>query len=246
MLVIQPSERDAPAMLGEWLAAAGAELNLVRPAHSRMPEDLDAYRAVVCLGGAMSANAVLEYPWLSDVQRVLARAVAARIPVLGVCLGAQLLAVACGGRVAPGSEGPEVGPALVAKRDAAWTDPLFAELPLLPDVLQFHRDVVERLPSAAVVLASSNPYPNQAYRIGDSAYGLQFHIETTTDIVLDWAARAPDVASVASEGDLSRERLDELHTDMAETWRPFAQRFVRLAAGDLEPAEPARTNLPLA
>lgn len=217
---------------------------MVAPARKSLPESLDGYRGVVCLGGEMGASDDGTHPWLADIRRLLARAIAGRVPVLAVCLGAQLLALAGGGRVARSGTGPAAGPGLVAKRDLAWRDPLFGDLPLMQDVLRFHRDVVESLPPSAVVLASSPQCPNEAYRIGESAYGLQFHIETTTQIVLGWASAAPDIAAVAD--DLSRERLDEAHTDIAETWQPVAQRFVSLAAGELEPAEPTRTTLPMA
>ena len=244
LLVIEPSDHDTAARLGDWLTEAGAELDVVASARESLPESLDGYHGVVCLGGEMGAADDDTYPWLADIRRLLARAIAGRVPVLAVCLGAQLLALAGGGRVARSSTGPGAGPGLVAKRDLAWKDPLFGELPLMPDVQRFHRDAVEYLPSNAVVLASSPHCPNEAFRVGQSAYGLQFHIETTTRIVLDWACEAPDIAAVAK--DISRERLDEVHADIAETWQPVAQRFVRLAAGELEPAEPVRGTLPMA
>jgi GMP synthase-like glutamine amidotransferase len=245
ILVIQPDETDPPARLGDWLLAAGADLDVLEPARTHLPE-LEHCHGVVCLGGEMGANDDLDHPWLADVRRLLARAVATRLPVLGVCLGGQLLAVATGGQVAVGADGPEVGPRLVAKRDVAWRDPLFADLPFMPDVLQFHQDAVTVLPRGAELLASATPYPNQAFRIGPSAYGLQFHIETTPEIVLAWARSAPEDAALARPGDLEPERLAELHRDLEETWRPFAERFVRLAGGDLEPAAPAGLGLPMA
>jgi GMP synthase-like glutamine amidotransferase len=246
ILVVQPDEFDPPARLGDWLTGAGAELDLVRPADFELPAELDEYRGIVCLGGAMGAGEDLTYSWLTDVRRLLARSITARMPVLAICLGAQLLAVSAGGRVDAGADGPEVGPRLVAKRDLAWRDPLFADLPFMPDVLQFHDDVITALPPGAELLASSTPYPNQAFRIGPSAYGIQFHIETTPEIVLSWARLTPEAAGVARPGDLEPERLAELHRDLEETWRPFAERFVRLAGGDLQPATPAIRALPLA
>lgn len=242
---MQPDELDPPAQLGAWLTAAGARLEVVHPADAALPADLEPYQGIVCLGGAMGANDDADHPWLADVRRLLARAVTRRLPTLAICLGAQLLAVATGGQVTVGVEGPEVGPRLVAKRDLAWRDPLFADLPFMPDVLQFHADAVTALPSGAELLASSTPYPNQAFRLGPAAYGLQFHIETTPQIVQTWAKLAPAAAATARPGDLEPRRLAELHRDLEETWRPFAERFVRLAAGELEPATPARPGLPL-
>ena len=242
LLVIQPDDLDPPARLADWLAGAGAELDVVRPAKAELPE-LAGYGGVVCLGGAMGANDDLEYPWLADVRRLLAGAVTARLPVLAVCLGAQLLAVATGGRVAVGKDGPEVGPGLVAKRDAAWRDPLFADLPFMPDVLQFHNDAIVSLPRGTELLASATRYPIQAFRVGPSAYGVQFHIETTPEIVLEWARLSPVAAGTARPGELEPARLAELHRDLEETWRPFVDRFVRLASGELAPIA---STLPMA
>ncbi|MFL6145225.1 MAG: type 1 glutamine amidotransferase [Labedaea sp.] len=245
ILVVEPDELDPPARLAGWLSGAGAEFEIMRPGRNPLPAEPDGYDGVVCLGGSMSATDDLAHPWLADVRRLLARSVTAKRPVLAICLGAQLLAMATGGRVTAGPDGPEVGASLVAKRDLAWRDPLFADLPFMPDVLQFHTDVIAALPANAELLAAANRYPNQAFRVGPSAYGLQFHIETTPEIVLDWARRNPEAASLARPGDLEPARLAELHQDIEQTWRPFVERFVRLAAGELAPAVPARPGLPL-
>lgn len=244
VLVLQPDPDDPIGPLGDWLTAAGAELDV--RLSDELPGDLDGYAALVCLGGAMGATDDLGHPWLVDLRRLLSQAVTRQLPTLAICLGAQLLAVAAGGRIAVGQDGPEVGGQLVAKRDVGWTDPLFAELPLFADVLQFHSDIVETLPPNSALLASATRYPNQAYRVGRCAYGLQFHIETTPETVLDWARGNPTVAEFARDGELTAERLTELHADLDETWRPVAQRFVRLATGDLEPAPARRPQLPLA
>ncbi|PXY32849.1 glutamine amidotransferase [Prauserella muralis] len=244
--MIQPDPTDPPGPLGDWLTEAGAELDVRRPFAEALPSSLDAYQGLVCLGGGMNAEEDDRHPWLRDVRRLLSRAVGSQLPTLGVCLGAQLLAVATGGRVVRGHDGPEAGPGLVAKKDAAWKDPLFADLPLMQDVLQFHADAIEQLPPGAELLASAPRYPNQAYRLGRCAYGLQFHIETTPQVVLDWVADAPDVAAAARADAFTDETLATLHADLAETWRPFAQRFVQLATGAREPVAAQPRTLPLA
>lgn len=245
ILVVQPSEQDPPQRLAEWLTASGAEVDVVLPAEQKLPEDLDAYSALVVLGGGMGALDDLTHPWLSDVRSLLSRAVSRRLPVLAVCLGAQLLAAATGGQVRPARNGPEVGTLLVAKRDAAAEDLLLGPLPLTPDVLQFHRDEITALPPSAQLLASSPKCEHQAFRVGDWAYGLQFHIETTTDTVLEWARESPDMAQAARAGHLDREHLDTFHEDLAETWQPLAQRFAELAAQSPE-ERPRDRSLPLA
>jgi GMP synthase (glutamine-hydrolysing) len=146
-----------------------------------------------------------------------------------VCLGAQLLAQVGGGRVREGADGPEVGATLVAKRDAADADPLFRPLPLSPDVIQFHHDEIAELPRGATLLASNPFYAHQAFRVGRHVYGLQFHIETTPEIVAQWAEQ--DTVGVAASG-LDREticaRAAAVHPDLEEAWAPFAGRFADL------------------
>ncbi|WAL64769.1 type 1 glutamine amidotransferase [Amycolatopsis cynarae] len=245
LLIIQPDQTDPIGPLGDWLIDAGAELDIRLPSTSSLPDDLDGYQGLVCLGGGMSANDDLAHPWLVPVRRLLNTAVLQTLPTLGICLGAQLLAIAAGGQVEKGEHGPEVGASLVAKKDAAWTDPLFAELPLMPDVLHFHEDAITRLPGNAVLLASAPRYPNQAFRIGRCGYGIQFHIETTVEVVQAWAKDVPDMMSAAKPGAFEAATLAQVHTDLAETWQPFAARFVQLAAGAVLPAAANPRHLPL-
>jgi GMP synthase-like glutamine amidotransferase len=246
LLVIQPDESDPAGPLGSWFEAAGAGLDVRLPPLDELPETLDGYDGLVCLGGGVGAEDDRTHPWLTQVRRLLASAAGAALPTLGVCLGAQLLTVATGGVVVRGDRGPEVGPALVSKKDVAWTDPLFADLPLMQDVLQFHQDVIDRLPPGAELLASAPEYANQAFRMNRCVYGIQFHIETTPDVVLDWATDSPELAEWARPGALERAALQRVHADIEETWRPFAERFVELAAGKLQPAVDPRRSLPLA
>jgi GMP synthase (glutamine-hydrolysing) len=228
-LVIQHSATEPPGRLAEWLVRSGVLVDVLHPYNGTpLPDSLDGYAALVVLGGGMSVGD--ELPWFPATKRLLRDAVGAGLPTLGICLGAQLLAEACGGRVAPGPEGPEYGPALVAKRDAAAADPLFGPVPFTPDVLQWHTDGVAVLPPGAVLLASSPRYATQAFRLGESAWGLQFHIETTPEMVRAWAAE--DAAALAAAGVPAERvlaRLDEAHADLTEVWEPFTGRFADLA-----------------
>jgi GMP synthase-like glutamine amidotransferase len=244
-LIIQPDASDPIGPLGDWLREGGAELDIRLPPTDRLPENLDGYQGLVVLGGGMSAQADAAYPWLVHVRKLLANATGNAFPTLAVCLGAQLLAVATGGRVQPGSKGPEIGPGLVSKKDVAWTDPLFAELPLMQDVVQFHTDVIELLPPGAELLASAPRYTNQAFRMNRRVYGIQFHIETTPEVVQEWAKAEAHLAEHSRPGVFELDALTQLHADIADTWRPFALRFVRLADGELEPAAEKRSTLPL-
>ncbi|MFI6098291.1 type 1 glutamine amidotransferase [Lentzea sp. NPDC051213] len=245
LLVLQPSKSDPLAKLGEWLKTEGMELDLVPLWDEQAPASLDDYQGVLCLGGEMGALDDLDHPWLADVRKLLSSAVSQRKPVLAICLGAQLLAAATGGQVRRGPQGPEVGVLLVAKRDVAANDPLFADLPFTPDVLQFHLDEVHVLPPGAEHLAASTKYPNQAFRVGASAYGLQFHIETTPEIVLNWAEKDPESAACARPRHFDQDFLEEAHRDIEEVWQPFVARFAKLVRGELSPAGCLGTQLPL-
>ncbi|MBB5156177.1 type 1 glutamine amidotransferase [Saccharopolyspora phatthalungensis] len=245
ILVVQPWRGDPSAELGEWLLAAGADLDVVLPAEQQLPADFAGHQGLVVLGGKMGVYDDADHPWLAEVRALLSKAVSQRVPVLAICLGAQLLAAATGGQVRAARKGPEAGTLLVAKRDAAAEDPLLGPVPLTPDVLQFHTDEITMLPPSAQLLASSPKCDNQAFRVGDCAYGLQFHIETTPDVVLDWARQSPEVAATIRPGQLEPEHLHEFHADLAETWRPVAERFVRLVATPPEERSNSRF-LPLA
>jgi GMP synthase (glutamine-hydrolysing) len=231
LLVVVPSQTDPPARLGAWLARAGLELDERRPGTGDdLPATLEGFDGLLVLGGPQSAmDDEATSPELAAVRRLLAQALRDDVPTLAVCLGAQLLAEAGGGRVRKGVEGPEVGATLVAKRDAADADPLFGPLPMTPDVIQFHHDEIAELPRGATLLASSPMYAHQAFRVGRHVYGLQFHIETTPEIVEEWAGR--DVVGVAASP-FDREticaRAAAVHPDLEEVWAPFAGRFADL------------------
>jgi GMP synthase (glutamine-hydrolysing) len=231
LLVVVPHHTDPPARLGQWLRAAGLELDERHlSAGDPLPGDLTGHDGLLVLGGPQSSLDPAEVsPELVGVRALLAQAVAGDVPTLGVCLGAQLLAQVGGGSTRVGVEGPEVGATLVAKRDAAYADPLFGPLPLSPDVLQFHHDEIDRLPAGATLLASSVLYPNQAYRVGEHVYGIQFHVETDDAIVRQWAET--DSVGVAASGldvETICARAAAVHPDMAEVWAPFAGRFAAL------------------
>jgi GMP synthase-like glutamine amidotransferase len=248
-LVIENDPTDDPRRLGEWLTEAGLELQVLRPyAGDALPEDLDGFVALVVLGGAQQAyplpNGTPGAPWFPALEGLLRKAVRHRIPTLAVCLGAQLLATAHAGLVERSPAGPEVGPALVGKRDAADGDPLFKWVPLVPDVLQWHEDEIVELPSGAVLLAASTRYPHQAFRLGDRAWGLQFHIECDTAMITEWSTDSTLLAELGYDPEMVVAACDAVLADIEEVWQPFALRFAALALGQLDGAAPRR-DLPL-
>ncbi len=231
LLVVVVHHTDPPARLGQWLREAGLDLDERHlSAGDELPASLDGFDGLVVLGGPQSAlDDESASPELVGVRELLRQALAADIPTLAICLGAQLLAQVGGGRVREGIDGPEVGALLVAKRDAADDDPVFGPLPLTPDVMQFHHDEISELPTGATLLASSPMYANQAFRVGRHVYGLQFHIETTPEVIHEWAER-DEVGVAASPWD--RETIcrlsDAAHPHIEAAWSPFAARFADL------------------
>jgi GMP synthase-like glutamine amidotransferase len=231
LLVVVPSDTDPPTRLGEWLRDAGLEIDERRlSAGDPLPADLTGHDGLLVLGGPQSSlDSADASPELAGVRHLLGQALAADVPTLAICLGAQLLAQVGGGSTRVGVDGPEVGATLVAKRDVADSDPVFGPLPLSPDVIEWHHDEIDRLPPGATLLASNPAYPNQAFRVGQHVYGLQFHIETDESLVRQWAQSDP--VGVASSGlDLETvcARAAAVHPDLAEIWAPFAGRFAAL------------------
>ncbi|MGV9946620.1 type 1 glutamine amidotransferase [Rhodococcus aetherivorans] len=161
-----------------------AQVRTVRLGRDPVPPALD-YAAVVVMGGPMGVADAATLPWLGEEIAYLRSAVAAGIPVWGVCLGAQLLAAALGADVYTGPV-PEVGVGEVELAHASAADPVWGELPSTFPVLQWHADTFD-LPPGATLLASSRAYPNQVFRHG-SSYGVQFHLEADADQLGGWLA----------------------------------------------------------
>jgi GMP synthase-like glutamine amidotransferase len=246
-LVIENDPTNGLGRLGEWLTEAGLELAVRRPhAGDPLPESLDEYAALVVLGGEQRAypgpDGTPGAPWFPQVEGLLRKAVRHRVPTLGIGLGAQLLATAHGGTVEQSPSGPEIGPNLVGRRDAAQRDPLFRFVPLMPDVLQWHWDEITELPAGAVLLAASTRYPHQAFRLGERAWGLQFHIECDPTMIATWALQ-PRVVDLGYDPDEVVAACTAVLADIEEVWQPFAVRFALLALGQLDTGP--RPTLPL-
>jgi GMP synthase (glutamine-hydrolysing) len=240
-LVVTHTASEGLGHLGSWLQEAGLDLHVVRPwAGEPLPETLLGHDALVVLGGPQQAYDDASAPWLRGTKDLLREAVATAVPTLAICLGAQLLAEATGGRVEQGAEGVEAGARLVAKRDAAWDDELFGGVPFTPTVVQWHEDAIVALPPGAVHLAGSPRYEHQAFRVGPRAWGVQFHIEATAETLRTWGAEyGAAVARAGLDPVALAERAVEELDEVEACWRPVAHRFAAVAQGR------GRTALPL-
>jgi GMP synthase (glutamine-hydrolysing) len=232
-LVVTHSASEGVGNVGPWLESSGVQLEVVEPWNGDpLPGELGPYDALVVMGGPQQAYDDASASWLRATKDLLRAAVRERVPTLAICLGGQLLAEATGGRVEKGVDGIEAGARLVAKRDAAWEDELFADVPLTPTVVQWHEDAIVELPPGAVNLASSPRYAHQAFRVGDRAWGLQFHIETPPEMVRHWGAHYGAAVEEAGLDPVAlAERAVQELDEVEACWRPLVERFAALAQG---------------
>jgi len=164
------------------------------------PPPLEGYSGLIILGGPMGANQDAEYPFLKVEDALIKRALKGEVPMLGVCLGAQLIAKAAGANVYPGAC-KEIGWYRVDLTDYGLKDRLFKGFERCFTAFQWHGDTFD-IPAGGVRLAESELFPNQALALGSVAYGLQFHLEVTLDMVSEWVERYRD------ELDSLRDQID--------------------------------------
>lgn len=185
VLVFQHIPVEHPGIFRDFMAADGLSWDAVELDAGEPIPSFDGYDALWVMGGPMDVWQEDSFPWLVPEKRAIRDWVSSGRAFLGVCLGHQLLADALGGRVGPGVE-PEVGILPVDLTEEGRADPLFAGLPARNLCLQWHGAAVLEPPPGASVLASSPVCPVQAICVGDRAYGLQYHVETTADTVPEW------------------------------------------------------------
>jgi len=189
-LVLQPQRGDGPSYLATWLHEAGLAFELCSvDAGDTVPLDASPYAAVAMLGGAMSVNDDL--PWLQRAEQLLRSAVALNRPVLGHCLGGQLLARALGAAVTDNAQ-PEIGWATITRHDHALARAWLGAATEL-QVFQWHGQTFA-LPPGATWLASNAACAHQAFACGPHL-GMQFHIEVDAEKLQRWALDAPDTVT---------------------------------------------------
>jgi GMP synthase-like glutamine amidotransferase len=231
-LVVQHLAPESSWAIGDALASAGIVVDVRRAdMGDPVPTSAADHDGVVVMGGPMSASSDDGFLTRRAELALLSDAVTSGKPTLGVCLGAQLLALAGGGRVRPDEHGPEVGWAPVELSAAAATDPLLGGLPRHVDVLHWHGDTYEP-PPGSVQLASSGRYRNQAFRVGDAAWGLQFHLEVTSDAVDAFVDAFAEEAAFAPGGAAALRRATPYQLEQLRPWQRLVfDRFAALAGG---------------
>ncbi len=228
-LVVQNGPSGGPGRWAGWLAEGGVASDVVRGDVDALPERLE-HQALMVLGGAYLPDDDERAPWLAGTRALMGQALERGVPVFGICLGGQMLAQVAGGAVAGEHGEPEFGSIELALRAEAGQDPLFRDLPARPTAIENHVDAIVRLPAGAAWLASSERCPYQAFRVGDTAWGVQFHPEAAAERIPEW-----------SEDRLTRHGADRaaLHrTAMVnepaatEVWHEVALRFASIVTGD--------------
>ncbi|MFO1056984.1 MAG: type 1 glutamine amidotransferase [Dongiaceae bacterium] len=209
VLVFQHIAIEHPGIFRDFLAADGVAWDAVELDDGEPIPALGGYDALWVMGGPMDVWQADRHPWLVAEQRAIREAVLERrMPFLGVCLGHQLLGAALGGRVGP-MAAPEVGVLEIELTEAGRSDPLLAAMPGRVLGLQWHGAEVAEPPPGAVVLARSPLCAVQAMRVGDRAYGVQYHVELTADTVREWGdVPAYEAALYATLGPGGLPRLD--------------------------------------
>lgn len=231
-LVVQHVPPEPPWAIGAALERAGIDLDVRRTfAGDPVPPDASDHDGLVVMGGPMSACSDEGFATRCGEVALLRDALARSVPTLGVCLGAQLLALAAGGRVSAGGEGPEIGWSPVEFLTTRRGDLLFAGFPDSLPVLHWHGDTYDRPPGARH-LARNERYPNQAFRVGESAWGLQFHLEVTPEAVDQLLRSFPTDAAQAPGGPDAVRSSTRAALAILTTWRDLAfDRFAAMVAG---------------
>jgi GMP synthase (glutamine-hydrolysing) len=196
-LCIVPENSAPPAIIGEALLENGDAYDAVYPmdrfaSHSPLsypglPSEPGAYAGLIMMGGPMSANDTADHAFLQESMALIRSFALAKRPVLGVCLGAQVIARAYGGEVFRLGR-LEAGYVGMHTTPEAAVDPVFGSLTRDFAAFHTHYEGVRNIPGAAV-LASGGMSAVQAFRVGTATYGVQFHPEATIDIARDWVRK---------------------------------------------------------
>ncbi len=225
ILFIQNYATDPPHLVGRWLMELGFNIEIIRaydgdPIPAQLSHEV---KGVIALGGAMGAIDDHLHPWLADERALLKKLVNEKMPVIGICLGAQLLGAALGGKIDRLTEN-EIG---IYEINQVADDSIIS-LGKSAITTQWHEDYVSVLPEGATLLASSETCPTQIYRVGELTYGLQCHPEADASIVSLWENK-PDNAfqnfAKSSTTTTIAETVKVREPELEQLWKPLIQKW---------------------
>lgn len=226
VLIIRHIDIEGPGTLGDFMEKNNIPYQVVNALlEDSYVEEPGDYSAIVTLGGPMGVYDNEEiYPFLRWEDAFLKRTIRENVPTLGICLGAQLVAKAAGARVTK-APAKEIGWSNVSLTEDGREDPLFEGLPAEILVFQWHGDTFE-IPEGGKRLAESAICPNQAFRVGSCAYGLQFHLEVTPPMINQWIdAYKEELDSL--KGTVDPKEIARQSEENSNTCNGQAERFYR-------------------
>ena len=228
LTVIRNDPDSGPGRILDWSAAADVAVDLVKADEGdEIPSAATDLDAVVMLGGGFLPDADDRKSWLPAERALVEDCLGQRVPLLGICLGAQLLAHVGGGRVEGDFGMPEKGVTELTPQPEAANDALFQAFSAPTFGIESHRDQITQLPAGAHLLMSSERCRNQAFRLGDTAWATQWHPESSAARVATWSD--DKLTDLGFSPELVK-RVAQEHDDQLETtWRAFFERFLDVA-----------------
>lgn len=227
IVVFEHSKLANVGRLGEALRTHGHQLQIYKLYNGdEVPQNLNNVDAVISCGGATSAIDD-SLPWLKEEMDYLIRAHDSGIPIVGICLGSQILARTFGGKVAKLDSGIELGWHALRLSNAGHTDTLFVGLELETKQLHWHSYYAQKLPDDATLLASSDSCPVQAWTMGGNIYAFQFHPEVNRHDIIAWADDKPE--ELEEQGITREELLEQTDEYLPEMMRVADRLFEAIA-----------------
>ena len=207
-LIFQNASGEGPGILADCLQNRGWDReDILLYRGDNISEKWRGHSLLIVMGGPMNVYEEDAYPFLRQETEVIRKAIRTGLPVMGFCLGVQLMAKALGARVKKGHK-KEIGWYSVHLTEKGLQDPTLKSFPEESVVFQWHADTFE-LPKEATRIFSSENYPNQAIRIGDMNYGFQFHFEITADMIAEWIKNGMDEIAEMQVEDLNETIIRE-------------------------------------
>ena len=230
VLVVEHETNASIGLVGERIAAASVEIEIVGPEIGlEIPASAHGFDGVIVLGGTPGPNDDEAAAWLPRVRELIADCLDREVPLLGICLGAEMLAVVAGGTVGEVRNGAEIGLCDLSLTDSAASDPLFHGLEGELKAMQWHTLEIHELPEGSVSLCASQRCPNQAFRVGRAAWGTQFHMEGLASTAEEWAREDSD--EMTAEGLVAEQVIESMQSfepRLREVWSTVADRWIAL------------------